>query len=205
MILKNKNESLEYNGKTYYIGENVIATSQSCCCGLFGKIVEIRDGEDKETDNGTPEICCNFTAPIFPKDVEKFENRFSSPYGELQNINDIDLDNVIMAPDMIRSISENTKGKTITVYVLEEEWMNNDNCSHNTELYFDYILARKELCEKIAEESENGLVERWQDDELFKEEYGDNSYEAYIDGFYSSEHYMVSVTKHNVPIGIKCV
>lgn len=114
---------MEYNGKTYYIGEDVIATSQSCYCGLFGKIVEIRDGEDKETDNSTPEIFCNFTAPIFPKDVEKFKNRFSSLYGELQNINDIDLDNVIMAPDMIRNISENTKGKTITVYVLEEEWM----------------------------------------------------------------------------------
>ena len=200
MILRKRNKPFEYDGKTYYIGEEIVALNNSEYSGLFGRIVEIRDGADKETDNKTPDIYCEFDPPLFPKDIEELEKRFSSLYKAPKKLDDITLDSVIMAPDMIKSLTEKTDGRKITIYSLEEDWAYDDDYGHTTEIFFDYMLAKKRLCEKIKNEKEDGSVERWLDDDELIEDYGNDYYEAYLDGYYSSSHYLVDITSHSVSV-----
>ena len=44
-----------YEGTRYVIGEPIVGTKGSEYEGLIGTIFEIRDGEDKETENETPD------------------------------------------------------------------------------------------------------------------------------------------------------
>lgn len=200
MKLIKRNKPFEYDGKTYYIGEEIVALNNSEYSGLFGRIVEIRDDADKETDNKTPDIYCEFDPPLFPKDIEELEKRFSDLYKAHKKLDDITLDSVIMAPDMIKSLTEKTDGRKITIYSLEEDWAYDDDYGHTTEIISDYMLAKKKLCEKIKNEKDDGSVERWLDDEKLIEDYGNDYYEAYLDGYYSSSHYLVSITSHNAAV-----
>lgn len=200
MKLTKRNKPFEYDGKTYYIGEEIVALNNSEYSGLFGRIVEIRDDADKETDNKTPDIYCEFDPPLFPKDIEELEKRFSDLYKAHKKLDDITLDSVIMAPDMIKSLTEKTDGRKITIYSLEEDWAYDDDYGHTTEIISDYMLAKKKLCEKIKNEKDDGSVERWLDDEKLIEDYGNDYYEAYLDGYYSSSHYLVSITSHNAAV-----
>ena len=200
MILRKKNKPFKYDGKTYFIGEEIVALNNSEYSGLFGRIVEIRNGADKETDNKTPDIYCEFDPPLFPKDIEELEKRFSDLYKAPKKLDDITLDSVIMAPDMIKSVAEKTDGRKITIYSLEEDWAYDDDYGHTTEIISDYMLAKKKLCEKIKNEKEDGSVERWLDDEELIEDYGNDYYEAYLDGYYSSSHYLVDITSHSVSV-----
>ena len=200
MILKKINKPFEYDGKTYYIGEEIVALNNSEYSGLFGRIVEIRDDADKETDNKTPDIYCEFDPPLCPKDIEELEKRFSDLYKAPKKLDDITLDSVIMAPDMIKSLTEKTDGRKITIYSLEEDWAYDDDYGHTTEIISDYMLAKKRLCEKIKNEKEDGSVERWLDDDELIEDYGNDYYEAYLDGYYSSSHYLVNIKSHSVSV-----
>ena len=200
MKLTKRNKPFEYDGKTYYIGEEIEALNNSEYSGLFGRIVEIRNGADKETDNKTPDIYCEFDPPLFPKDIEELEKRFSDLYKAPKKLDDITLDSVIMAPDMIKSLTEKTDGRKITIYSLEEDWAYDDDYGHTTEIISDYMLAKKKLCEKIKNEKEDGNVERWLDDDELIEDYGNDYYEAYLDGYYSSSHYLVNITSHNAAV-----
>ena len=200
MILRKINKPFKYDGQTYYIGEEIVALNNSEYSGLFGRIVEIRDGADKVTDNKTPDIYCEFDLPLCPKDIEELEKRFSDLYKAPKKLDDITLDSVIMAPDMIKSLTKKTDGRKITIYSLEEDWAYDDDYGHTTEIFLDYMLAKKRLCEKIKNEKEDGSVERWLDDNELIEDYGNDYYEAYLDGYYSSSHYLVNITSHNASV-----
>ena len=76
IITKPKAEFL-YEGETYRIGATVIANEKSAYEGLVGEICEIRTGEDKETENETPEIFCRFEPPKLYADITELEKRFS--------------------------------------------------------------------------------------------------------------------------------
>ena len=45
------------------IGDIIVATDASEYEGLVGRILEIRDGADKDTENETPDIYCSFEVP----------------------------------------------------------------------------------------------------------------------------------------------
>ena len=107
MIYNKPNETFEYEGKKYKIGDEVVVTPvDEDYEGLIGIITEIRDGEDKDTDNETPDIYCNFFKPIIPHDIEQLEKRFSAIFQEPRKLDDINLDQVIMAPEMIEVITD---------------------------------------------------------------------------------------------------
>jgi len=104
MLLDRRGQSTIIDGITYTIGMRVFATDESDYEGLVGKILEIRDGEDKETDNETVDIICCFDPPL-DKDMRKqIEKRFTEINGEKTKIDDIAMDFVIMSPDMIRAV-----------------------------------------------------------------------------------------------------
>lgn len=107
MIINKQGEKcLCCNGVEYIIGEEVIGTENGDYEGLIGRIYEIRIGEaDKETDNDTSDFYCTFEPPILEPDIRKLEERFSQIYGSPKSLNEICLDSVILAPDMVKPVS----------------------------------------------------------------------------------------------------
>ena len=69
--------------------------------GLIGTITEIRDGEDRETANDTVDIYCDFDLPAILSERERLIGRFSILSGQPMALDEINLEQVIMAPEMI--------------------------------------------------------------------------------------------------------
>lgn len=109
MVIRQTGDTYKYENKSYTIGQRVYANGQSDWEGLFGVITEIRTDEDRETGNETPDIYCSFDVPELPAAVKELEERFSGLYGEPKTIDDIDLDEVIMAPEMLDEVPEAEK------------------------------------------------------------------------------------------------
>ena len=101
MLINKPGAEFLYNGITYHVGDVIIGSDQSEYAGLIGSILEIRDGDDKETENDTPDIYCSFEPPVLPADIAKVEAVFSDLYDEKKEVDDICFDMVIMAPKMI--------------------------------------------------------------------------------------------------------
>lgn len=115
VIIRKYGETFIYQGVSYFVGQQIRATDQSEYEGLRGQILEIRDGDDRDTENDTPDIYCEFYLPESEQEIQTLEHRFSTLYCEKKNIEDIGLDMVIMAPEMICAIVDPT------VSILEEQ------------------------------------------------------------------------------------
>lgn len=193
MILTKQGAKYETEGKTFIIGEPIYVADESDYKGLFGIVIEIRDGEDKETDNDTVDIYCTLDEPVLPFDKEQLENRFSQLYGKKIALENIALDFVILSPDMlipIKSCDEHTD--KIELYIVQEECGDDEFSVYN--YYFtDYILAKQKLNEIVAEDFRNGCVNEWQHNDDFKFESGKDYYEAWIDGCHYEKHYTAQI------------
>ena len=88
-------------GKDYHIGMEIYCNETSVYAGLYGHILELRDGEDKESENETVEVVCALYVPGSDEKQKDIESRFSELYGRFMSIDDIGLDYVIMAPEMV--------------------------------------------------------------------------------------------------------
>ncbi len=117
MIISN-NYKLNVDGKTFSIGGKVWANEASDYAGLIGHVTEIRTGDDKETENEGPEICCCFDVPEREAVVRKIEARFSELYQMPKRIEDLALDNVVMAPEMLEPVAETLPDNVETQYTL---------------------------------------------------------------------------------------
>jgi len=136
MLLNKIFEKIEDNGKTFYVGQSIVANNVLLEYeGLSGHIKEIRTGEDKVTENETIDIHVCFEEPNEPERVKKLEEDFSDLYDEPKTIDDIILDEVVMAPEMLES---NPNIKQLVDYIanwggllLEGLNQNNDSDSLN--------------------------------------------------------------------------
>lgn len=90
--------------KVFTVGGRVMANDASEYAGLCGTVAEIRSGADRETENDTPDIYCDFEPPASEEMLRELEARFSDLYGETKTIDDISLDCVIMPPDMLEPL-----------------------------------------------------------------------------------------------------
>ena len=106
MIINQPGATFTYGGVEYVIGAPVIGTKESEYEGLYGTIIEIRDGDDKETENETPDLYCEFDPPVLPHEIKRLEEIFSDLYDEPKKLDDIILDMVIMAPQMVRPLED---------------------------------------------------------------------------------------------------
>ena len=191
MIIKEMGKEFYYEGNRYYVGQVVCANNESVYEGLVGKITEIRDGEDKDTENETPDVYVAFNMPD-SCDVKKYEERFSKLYGEEKTIDEICLDLVIMAPSMLTASEDNTE----TSYVIVEEWYVNDESGREVYGSFDLEDAKAHLKELKEKEQNTGCVFDWKEaGEKIVEDESEDCYEAYIDGWYSSAHYSLTLHK----------
>lgn len=131
MLLCNDGDAMKTDGKEFTVGMEIYCNEKSDYDGLFGKILEIRDGEDKETDNDTVDIVCELYPPEDAETAVKLEKRFSELYGKTMILKNISLDYTIMAPDMIDSAynepeDDNETGETISESGQPAEQKQND-------------------------------------------------------------------------------
>lgn len=201
MILHNEGEKFLYMGTEYVVGDKVIATKETEYEGLVGKIIEIRDGEDKETDNDTPDIYCCFAEPVMSVNKEKLKKRFSDLWQQPMEIEDINLDQPVMAPDMIIPIDKlrNNKDKK-KIYVLVEDAAVDGNDSLFVEAFTDYEEAKKHLEIRLNDEMENGMLLTPMDSKDFVVEESVDSYEIYRRGRYCEWHYSVYIHEHEAEL-----
>ena len=198
MIINRIGAKYLYNGITYTIGDQIIANSESEYEGLFGTITEIRDGDDRETDNDTPDIHCEFMPPFDPNEIKALENRFSCLYRQEKKLEDIILDFVIMAPEMIAIMMPAHETRKFAVYEIREEWISDDDAGVSIEYALDETLARRHLTQMVNEEKRAGLVPEWIDKPGFRVGITPFYYEAWLDGEYCSNHYKAFVTRHEL-------
>ena len=122
MILTRNGESLTVEGKTFVVGATVWTNSASEYRGLIGRITEIRSGDDMETDNDCPDIYCSFEIPEKKAVVQELESRFSALYRTEKHIDELGLDSVIMAPDMLEPVAPPLPAEHGTLYVLAYDY-----------------------------------------------------------------------------------
>ena len=194
MIINKKGEKFYFEGVEYVIGGDVIGTEESVYSGLLGNIYEIRTYEDKETDNKTPDFYCTFEAPITCHDIAKLKKTFSKLCGEDKSLEEICLDGVIISPHMVQPIQD----KEYTVYILEEDWAANDYCGHDVEIFTDLNSAKRSMYEQLKKEMNEGCISDFKNDDDYIEESDENSFECYIDGYYSESHYSLSITEKSM-------
>lgn len=118
MILNKQGESFAVEGRTFLIGGMVWANDESDYRGLFGRITEIRDGADKDTENEGPDIYCDFMVPEQEYMVNEIEKRFSALYRTPKHKNELPLGGVIMAPEMLEPVAETLGSSEGKLYAL---------------------------------------------------------------------------------------
>lgn len=194
MILNRPGAEFEYEGVTYTIGGAVVGTAESEYEGLYGRITAIYDGEDKETENETPDIYCEFDPPVMPHEVKALEKTFSDLYDQPKTLDDIVLDMVIMAPEMIRPLDDlHTVSKKIPIYIVMEDWAVDGEHGNSCELFTDYDDARRIMLDKLREELDNGAIPQWSASGAYVEDSSKDSYKGYIEGDYLDNHYEISL------------
>ena len=199
MILDRIGAAFYYEGKKYVIGEPILATDASEYEGLLGRILEIRDGVDKETDNEEPDIYCEFEEPVLKSDIWKLEQRMSGIYGERKTLEDISLDFVIMAPEMITTLSEiKNQSPVAEIYILTEDWAVNDNYGHSTGAFTSLEMAQLSMRQMLTKEKQEGCIPVWVDEADFVEDESDMSYSAYREGFWCESHYELTIQKLDI-------
>ena len=111
MIYNKQGEAFDYEGEKYQIGSLVMANAQSIYDGLIGIITEIRTDEDKETENPSADIYCDFMKPHFKEEMEEFQRKYMRTDKESFDWDTINLSKVIMAPEMLEPVKSRRKLK----------------------------------------------------------------------------------------------
>lgn len=119
-IMKNTTTELKWGNVILKPGQRVRTSDDSDYAGLEGIILEIHTGEDKETDNLTPDIHCCFDYPESDVQVQKLEERFSSLYNMSKKLDALALDEVIMSPNELILIPE--EPTRLLHYIGTDEW-----------------------------------------------------------------------------------
>ena len=206
MIINQPGATFTYGGVEYVIGAPVIGTKESEYEGLYGTIIEIRDGDDKETENETPDLYCEFDPPVLPHEIKRLEEIFSDLYDEPKKLDDIILDMVIMAPQMVRPLEDLHRcQKQATIYVVMEDWAVDGEHGNSCELFTDHEDARHIMLEKLREEIERGVILRWVENAGFVVDSDGDSYEGYLEGEYTENHYMISVQKQPLTMSLRYI
>lgn len=199
MIINQIGAKFEYEGTTYVIGAPIVGTPESEYEGLYGTITEIRDGEDKETENETPDLYCSFDVPALPYEVKRLEKVFSDLYSQPKTIDDIILDLVIMAPSMVEPLDDLKECRQHPkIYILLEDWAVDGELGNFSAVYTDFNDAKRILVQNLKEEQESGCIHELADNEKFKERSTDFLYECYIDDEYCENHYCIAIVSQQL-------
>ncbi len=103
--------------------------------------------------------------------------------------------------------NEGQNYRNIPVYLLEESWAIDGKVINETDLFADYNAAKLRMEQRIKAENESGLLKTWKANAKYQEDCLGDSFEAWIDGFYTSDHFCLCIQKKflHLPIEKKCV
>ena len=194
MIINRVGAQFTYEGVTYTIGDKIFSNDTSDFRGLFGYIKEIRTGVDRETDNDTPDFHCYFYPPFEPEAIAELESRFSHLYLSPKKLEDIALDEVIMAPDMIQVVTSAHSTHMITAFRIEESWVIKGEAGSEVTPALDELQAKQRMAELIHNESTEGCILEWCDDPQFEVEITPTFYECWLRDEYCENRYQVKIT-----------
>lgn len=194
MIINRIGAQFTYEGVTYTIGDKIFSNDNSDFKGLFGYIKEIRTGDDRETDNDTPDFHCYFYPPFEPAAITELESRFSALYRSPKKLEDIALDEVIMAPDMIQVVTSAKSTHMITAFRVEESWVIKGEPGMEVTPALDEMQAKQRMAELIHNESTEGCILEWCDDPQFEVEITPTFYECWLRDEYCENRYQVKIT-----------
>lgn len=124
MVIRKKGSAFFIDGKEFKIGGGVFANDESEYMGLYGTVTEIRTDEDRETENDTPDIYCEFMSPDSVAMAAELETRFSDLYRQDMQLEEISLDCVIMSPEMLEPVparEPESTGNLLTLTCLEDQ------------------------------------------------------------------------------------
>ena len=200
MILNRINDSFPYGDITYTIGAKVFANEESEYHGLYGVITEIRYGEDQETDNDSPDIYCSFIPPVLPAERKNLETRLSILYHCEKHIDELDLDNTIMAPDMLHLIDAPVSSEKLDIYLIYENWALEGDYGSSTEVTVCPYMAGFLYRNMIFQELLDGCITKWKDRNDFEVRAEPNCYEAWLHDEYYENHYKVSLECKELPV-----
>lgn len=201
MIINRIGAQFHYEGVTYTIGGKVVANDASEYQGLYGTITEIRDSDDRETENDTPDIYCHFMPPVLPGDIKALETRFTELYRTEKHLDELGLDMVIMAPEMLRVLESPADAPKLTLYIVSEDWAFNGDYGKDFHLATDPDMARFLFTSLIAEEQGNGYVKEWSDRPDMDFECKADSYECWLHDSYCENHYKVYIEQKQLTVG----
>ncbi len=122
MILNRHGDKMNIGDKVFSIGGDVFANRESEYAGLWGTVQEIRNGVDKETDNDTPDIYCDFQVPEAPDRIANLEETFSDLYQQPKSLEDIALDGIIMWPESLEPIPAELEEAREYIYTLTAQY-----------------------------------------------------------------------------------
>lgn len=198
MIINRIGAQFTYEGVTYTIGDKIFSNDTSDFRGLFGYIKEIRTGDDRETDNDTPDFHCYFYPPFEPKAIAELESRFSDLYRSPKKVEDIALDEVIMAPDMIQVVTSANSTHMITAFRVEESWVIKGEPGMEVAPALDEVQTKQRMAELIHNESTEGCILEWCDDPQFEVEITPTFYECWLRDEYCENRYQVKITPFHI-------
>lgn len=202
MIYNRSGAQFVYQGITYTIGGKVYANSESVYEGLYGVIREIRTDEDLETDHDTPDIYCDFMPPILPDDIKMIEDRFSSFWGTEKAIDELDLDMVIMVPDMLSVLDPLAAAPKLEIFLVREDWAIDDDYGTSTQIVADYHLAKFHFNNLIFQEMLDGCIQKWAHRKDLETDTRKDFYECWLHDEYYENHYKVTIERAELSLPI---
>lgn len=195
MVYNKKGEIFVHRLINICVGDYVLANEKSDYSGLVGVVREIRTDEDKETDNETVDIYVDFQRPLQKQMITEIEERFYKLSGEMKSFEEIALDQVIMAPEMLQSLSKVCDELyTDKLFAVTEKWDLDGEVDFNFTLFTDEKSAKEYMLLTIPQ----FLKEH----ELYEEDgessFDDNCYVYSFETMDSQYYYEILVNPYEV-------
>lgn len=112
MVIRKKGSVFFIDGKEFKIGGGVFANDESEYMGLYGTVTEIRTDEDRETENDTPDIYCEFMSPDSVAMAAELVTRFSDLYRQDTQLQDtLWLEQFAVSPGSIPELTQIPEGR----------------------------------------------------------------------------------------------
>ena len=194
MVLKENAQPFLFGEKLYCVGDLVYANHGCVYEGLFGHIIEIRDGEDKLTGSSKPEMVCTFNKPVLPDVIHCLERRISRRDRQPKMLHEIELSNVILSPEEFTVIEdENPECFDVGCFRLNVEWIIDGNKSSFALLFSDYLTARKRFMDMLETEIKSGCIDDWSRRDEFFVNCDKEWFECWLVGQCDSNHYRIAL------------
>ena len=199
MILKENAQPYLIGERMYCVGDLVYANRHSEYEGLFGRIIEIRDGKDKLTELSAPELVCAFTKPVLPDVIHRLERRISRRDRRPKMLHEIDLTRVILPVEATTVIEdENPVSYDVGCFRLNVEWIIDGSKSTFSLLFSDYLAARKRFMDMLETEINSGCIDAWSRCDEFFVNCDKEWFECWLVGQCDSNHYRIALDKENL-------